>query len=79
MLTDWKKSVEGQWSSVQERLSSALEEWEAKAGAVEVMLWTMAAKFNAGLVNLAVLQRQWQQHAGGGRLALGMPPNGDAL
>jgi hypothetical protein len=73
-LTHWKKSVEGQWSSVHERLGSALEECESKAGAVD-----MAVKFDAGLANLAVLQRQQQQHSGGGRLALGMPPNGDVV
>jgi hypothetical protein len=46
---------------------------------VEVTLGNMAAKFDAGLANLAVLQRQQQQHSGGGRLALGMPPNGDVV
>lgn len=42
MINDWKKSVEGQWSSVQEewsqereRLSRAREEWESKARLVD--------------------------------------------
>ncbi|KIM79867.1 hypothetical protein PILCRDRAFT_823052 [Piloderma croceum F 1598] len=69
MLNDWKKSVEGQWSSVREewasereRLASAREEWESKVKSVETNLGTTAAKFDAGLASLAVLQRQ-QQHA----------------
>jgi hypothetical protein len=76
MLEDWKKSVEGQWSSVREewasereRLASAREEWESKVKSVETNLSTTAAKFDAGLTSLAVLQRQ-QQHAQA--LGLGM-------
>jgi hypothetical protein len=68
MLNDWKKSVEGQWSSVREewasereRLASAREEWESKVKSAETNLSTSAAKFDAGLASLAVLQRQ-QQH-----------------
>jgi hypothetical protein len=69
MLNDWKISVEGQWSSVREewasereRLASAREEWESKVKSVETNLSTTAAKFDAGLTSLAVLQQQ-QQHA----------------
>jgi len=42
LMSEWKKSVEGQWSSVQEewgeereRLARAREEWEARARAVD--------------------------------------------
>jgi hypothetical protein len=51
MLNEWKKSVEGQWSSVREewasereRLASAREEWEAKVKIVEFNLGSAAAK-----------------------------------
>jgi hypothetical protein len=71
VLADWKKSVEGQWFSVREewgseseRLASAREEWESMVKPVETNLGTTAAKFDAGLASLAVLQqRQQQQHA----------------
>lgn len=60
MLNDWKKSVEGQWSSVceewaseRERLASAREEWESKVKSVETNLSTTTAKFNMGLISLA--------------------------
>lgn len=68
MLNDWKKSVEGQWSSVREEwasecehLASADEERESKVEAAETHLSTSAAKFDAGLASLAMLQRQ-QRH-----------------
>jgi hypothetical protein len=57
MLTNWTKSVEGQWSSAheeweseREQLTSAREEWESKARAVEVTLGNTAAKFEFGCV-----------------------------
>jgi hypothetical protein len=65
MLNEWKKSVEGQWSSVREewvsereRLASAREEWEAKAKSVESSLGSANAKVDAGLASLALLQHQ---------------------
>ncbi|THG94751.1 hypothetical protein EW026_g6778 [Hermanssonia centrifuga] len=51
MLNEWKKSVEGRWSGVQEewseereRLRRAKEEWEARVRAVETGLETTATK-----------------------------------
>lgn len=80
VLNEWKKSVEGQWSSVREewasereRLASAREEWENKVKTVETNLGTAAAKFDAGLASLALLQRQQQQQG----QALGLSGNGD--
>ena len=68
MLTEWKKSVEGQWFSVHEewaterkQLTSAHKEWESKVKSVESNLGMAAAKFDAALASLAVLQRQQQQ------------------
>ncbi|KAF7969580.1 hypothetical protein HWV62_26887 [Athelia sp. TMB] len=65
MLAEWKKTVEGQWSSVREewatereRLASAREEWESKVKSVESNLGSTATKFDAGLATLALLQRQ---------------------
>jgi len=43
MLTDWKKSVEGQWSSQRECLASACEEWESNVKTVETDLSTTQA------------------------------------
>jgi hypothetical protein len=40
ILNDWKKSVEGQWSS-------GREEWETKVKSVETNLGTTTAKFDA--------------------------------
>jgi hypothetical protein len=55
ILSDWKKSVEGQWSSVREewaseheRLAFAREEWENKVKTVEMNLSATAAKFEPG-------------------------------
>ena len=46
-----------------ERLASAREEWATKMKNVEINLSTAAAKFDAGLAGLAVLQCQRQhQH-----------------
>jgi hypothetical protein len=63
MLTEWKKSVECQWSSSREewvaeceRLAYAREEWESKVRSIEANLGTAAAKFDAGLAILVVLQ-----------------------
>ncbi|KAF9240397.1 hypothetical protein BU15DRAFT_73990 [Melanogaster broomeanus] len=61
MLNEWKKSVEGQWSAVQdewsqerERLSKAREEWENKAKMLELGL---EAKINAGVASITAMQR----------------------
>jgi hypothetical protein len=68
MLTNWKKSVEGQrssvceeWASERERLASAREEWESKVRAVETNLGTTVAKFYAELASHAVLHQHQQQ------------------
>lgn len=59
--------MEGQWSPVheeraqateRERLASAGDEWETKVKTVESNLGNIAAKFDAGLATLALLQRQ---------------------
>jgi hypothetical protein len=62
ILNDWKKTIEGQWSSVREewasereRLASAREEWEVKTKTVESSL---AAKVDAGLASLTLVQHQ---------------------
>ena len=55
-----------EWALECECLASTQEEWETKVKAVETSLGTAASKFDAGLVSLAVLQRQQQG------LALGM-------
>jgi hypothetical protein len=60
MLNQWKKSVGGQW--LRERLASACEKWESEVKNVDTNLGTAAAKFDAGLASLAVLQRQRRQH-----------------
>jgi hypothetical protein len=55
MLNKWRKSVKGQWSSIQEEwateckhLTSAHKEWESKVKNIETNLSTAAAKFGAG-------------------------------
>jgi len=60
MLNKWKRSFEGQWLSLceelaseREYLASAWEEWETNLG-------TVVAKFDAGLVSLAVMPHQQQ-------------------
>jgi hypothetical protein len=63
ILNNWKRSVEDKRSSVREkwvveheRLASACEERESQN--VENNLGTTAAMLDAGLANLAILQRQ---------------------
>ena len=65
MLNQWKKNVEGRWSTVQEewteerdRLRRARDEWEARVKAVESGLETTAAKVDSGLASLASFQIQ---------------------
>ncbi|KAI6021229.1 hypothetical protein EDC04DRAFT_2901297 [Pisolithus marmoratus] len=61
MLNEWKKSVEGQWSAVQEewsqereRLHKAREEWENKAKSLEM---GFDAKVNASVASIIAVQR----------------------
>ncbi|KAL4073464.1 hypothetical protein J3A83DRAFT_4228791 [Scleroderma citrinum] len=61
MLNEWKKSVEGQWSAVQEewsqereRLNKAREEWETRAKSLESSL---DAKVNASVASLNTVHR----------------------
>ncbi|KAI0635032.1 hypothetical protein C8Q77DRAFT_1156387 [Trametes polyzona] len=68
MFTEWKKNVEGRWSSVQEdwneereRLRRAKEEWESRMRAAEETITGAAAKVESGLLSLASFQAQQQQ------------------
>ncbi|KAI0360813.1 hypothetical protein OH77DRAFT_1393258 [Trametes cingulata] len=68
MFTEWKKNVEGRWSSVQEdwneerdRLRRAKEEWESRMRAAEETISGAAAKVESGLLSLASFQAQQQQ------------------
>ncbi|KAG6329928.1 hypothetical protein ID866_9162 [Astraeus odoratus] len=61
MLNEWKKSVEGQWSAVQEewsqereRLNKAREEWESRARSLEMGL---DARVNASVASIMTSQR----------------------
>lgn len=61
MLNEWKKSVEGQWSAVQEewsqereRLNKAREEWENRAKSLEM---GFDAKVNASVASIIAVQR----------------------
>ena len=78
-----EKTVEGQWPSIheewaseRERLTSAQEEWESKVKAIWTNLGTIAAKFDAGLAGLAVLQQHQQQQQASQPLGLG---NGEVV
>ncbi|KAI0659051.1 hypothetical protein C8Q70DRAFT_1054345 [Cubamyces menziesii] len=68
MFTEWKKNVEGRWSSVQEdwneereRLRWAKEEWESRMRSAEETITTAASKVESGLLSLASFQAQHQQ------------------
>ncbi|KAI0777539.1 hypothetical protein BD413DRAFT_467114 [Trametes elegans] len=68
MFTEWKKNVEGRWSSVQEdwndereRLRRAKEEWENRMRAAEETISNAASKVDSGLLSLASFQAQHQQ------------------
>lgn len=70
MFSEWKKSVEGKWSSVHEdwsderdRLRRAKEEWESRMQATENTVANAAAKVESGLLSLASFQAQHQQHS----------------
>ncbi|KIM74055.1 hypothetical protein PILCRDRAFT_715237 [Piloderma croceum F 1598] len=56
-----KPSTNGRSPFKANGLSSARDEWENKVKAVETNLGSTAAKFDAGLASLALLQRQQQQ------------------
>ncbi|KAI0937681.1 hypothetical protein AcV7_003649 [Taiwanofungus camphoratus] len=67
MVSEWKKSVEGRWSGVQEewfeereRLRRAREEWEVRVRAVEEGLGNAVSKVETGLSVLQTLQFQAQ-------------------
>ncbi|KIP09780.1 hypothetical protein PHLGIDRAFT_126079 [Phlebiopsis gigantea 11061_1 CR5-6] len=72
MLSQWKKNVEGRWSTVQEewneerdRLRRARDEWEARVKAVENGLETTTAKVDSGLASMASFQIQQRQLSNG--------------
>ncbi|KAI0314557.1 hypothetical protein OF83DRAFT_1174648 [Amylostereum chailletii] len=86
LVTEWKKGVEGQWSSVQEewsqeraRLSKAHDEWESRVRATEEGLTSAVAKVDAGLSTLK--QHQAYEHAlnGSARTGLVTPPSPRSL
>ena len=86
MLTQWKKSVEGRWSSVQEewnderdRLRRAKEEWETRVRQVETSLETTSAKLDSGLASIASLQVHHQAPNGHAKLGLVTPPSPRSL
>jgi predicted nucleic acid-binding Zn-ribbon protein len=76
MLNEWKKSVEGQWSTVKEewtqereRLSKAREEWENKVKVVETGLGFTAAKVDSALASLVTMQNfQYHRILGNGNV-----------
>ncbi|CAA7269362.1 unnamed protein product [Cyclocybe aegerita] len=75
MITEWKKSVEGQWTAVQEewtsereRLAKAREEWVAKARAVDSGLERM----DSGIEKMTKLQ----ERVDGGLVRLGKVEEG---
>jgi hypothetical protein len=59
-FVEQRSSVREEWASERERLSSARKEWEN----LKTNLGTAAAKFDAGLASLVLLQRQQQQSRG---------------
>ncbi|KAM5534745.1 hypothetical protein V8D89_011609 [Ganoderma adspersum] len=67
MFSEWKKGVEGRWSSVQEdwseereRLRRAKEEWESRMRSAEETVTSAAQKVETGLLSLASFQAQHQ-------------------
>ena len=80
MLNEWKKGVEGQWSSVREewsqereRLSKAREEWESRVKGVETGLTSTEAKIEASLASLLTSKAE------GRSLPNGVAPNHTSL
>ncbi|KAI1798341.1 hypothetical protein LXA43DRAFT_24130 [Ganoderma leucocontextum] len=92
MFSEWKKSVEGRWSSVQEdwleereRLRRAKEEWESRMRSTEETVTSATVKVETGLLSLASFQAQHQHslingnakpHASGGLVT---PPSPRSL
>lgn len=77
MLNQWKKNVEGRWSSVQEewneerdRLRRAREEWEARVRVLESGLETTVAKVDSGLASMTSFQVQQRQQLPNGHAKL---------
>ncbi|TBU52602.1 hypothetical protein BD310DRAFT_981744 [Dichomitus squalens] len=67
MFSEWKKGVEGRWSSVQEdwseereRLRRAKEEWESRMRSAEETVSNAVQKVDTGLLSLASFQAQHQ-------------------
>ena len=67
MFSEWKKNVEGKWSSVQEdwtdereRLRRAKDEWESRMRTAEDTVSNAAQKVETGLISLASFQAQHQ-------------------
>ena len=85
MLTEWKITVERQWTSVREewasereRLASAQKEWESKVRAVECDLGATAAKFGGAAAEAAGLwdcDWRWVRGCGCGLGGLVTPPS----
>ncbi|KAF4564093.1 hypothetical protein EYR36_003345 [Pleurotus pulmonarius] len=81
LMTDWKKNVDGQWSSMREewsegqaRLAKASEEWEAKMKQVDSKLATLNAVSDPPLANGA------DDHPNGNlRHVLAAPPSPRSL
>ena len=74
MLDEWKKSVEGQWSAVQEewsqereRLNKAREEWEARAKSLET---GFDAKVNASVAQSIIAVQRHQSYIPNGDIKL---------
>ncbi|KAI0031846.1 hypothetical protein K488DRAFT_51159 [Vararia minispora EC-137] len=70
LVNEWKKSVEGQWSGVQEewsqervRLARAHEEWEARIRTSDESLKSTVAKIDAGLANIKQHQLNFNGNA----------------
>lgn len=87
MLNQWKKNVEGRWSTVQEewndereRLRRAKEEWEARVRQVETGLESTVTKVDSGLASIASFQVQQHQAPNGhAKLGLVTPPSPRSL
>ena len=67
MFSEWKKSMEGRWSSVQEdwseereRLRRAKDEWENRMRSAEDTVSSVVQKVETGLLSLASFQAQHQ-------------------
>ncbi|EKM56851.1 uncharacterized protein PHACADRAFT_254197 [Phanerochaete carnosa HHB-10118-sp] len=87
VLNQWKKNMEGRWSTVQEewndereRLRRAKEEWEARMRQVETGLENTSVKVDSGLASIASFQvQQYQAPNGHAKLGLVTPPSPRSL